>query len=353
MKPGAPLPRSVPQRHRRTLERVLTDDKARVNRQPPTLTRSATEPVLQLKREIKHTSVSSRPSNNVPVSKRYTQREVDIRAASQTTESKQKKKRMTTMNLEKELQGAIAAIKRPDPKVAAREFVETVEKRQAGSHLQSRSDHILAVGVIVDFSGNPKNLLRKPSTQDLQVLATPSRKGRPLPYNLPSLPQIPSTDTCEIDEVQSSSVSYVISSSTRKIPVEEIAIEDNINDENKSIMTIVDQTPTRRPSRLAADTFLPMTRHNPSTPSKGSTSFRKPPNDDRKPMPKLSIVQDAFVVGRDPQRRISPLPMPSVQATPLKQVIPHASSSQTPSPSTHPEESDIYASLGWNYDFDD
>lgn len=133
MKPGAPIPRSGSRKHRRTLERVLTDDRSRHKRQLPTLARSATEPILQVKREVRDTSLSSIPLNKVPISKRYTQREIDLQAASQNTKSKHKK-----MKLDQELQGAIAAIKRPDPKMAGREFVETVEKRQGGSYLQSR-----------------------------------------------------------------------------------------------------------------------------------------------------------------------------------------------------------------------
>ena len=152
IKPGAPIPRSGSQRHRRTLERVLTDDKSRHRRQAPTLARSATEPVLHVKREVRDTSLSTIPLNKVPISKRYTQREVDLQAASQTNVSKQKKK----INLEQELQGAIAAIKRPDPKMAGREFVETVERRQAGAYPQSRLRFVLLVDTIVDAIGKAK-----------------------------------------------------------------------------------------------------------------------------------------------------------------------------------------------------
>lgn len=41
--------------------------------------------------------------------------------------------------MERELQGAIAALKRPNPRMAVKELVEDAEKRTAGSILRSRS----------------------------------------------------------------------------------------------------------------------------------------------------------------------------------------------------------------------
>ena len=99
----------------------------------PSLSRSATEPLVQVKRETSEPTLSSIPVNKVVMSKRYTQREVDLRASTKAAESKMKKK----LAIEQELQGAIAAIKRPNPKMAGVEFVEAVEKRQID--LQSKS----------------------------------------------------------------------------------------------------------------------------------------------------------------------------------------------------------------------
>ena len=61
------------------------------------------------------------------MSKRYSQREIDLHAASQTTEAKLKKK----TGIERELQGAIAALKKPNRRMAAKELVEAAEKRAA------------------------------------------------------------------------------------------------------------------------------------------------------------------------------------------------------------------------------
>ena len=141
-RPGAPLLRQKSRKSRRTLERVLTDDKARHTSQKPSLSRSATEPLLQVKREVSDTTLSSIPLNKVVMSKRYTQREVDLRAASQATEARHKKK----VAIQQELQGAIAAIKRPNPKLAGVEFVESVERRQANRHPSSTLKYLLNLG---------------------------------------------------------------------------------------------------------------------------------------------------------------------------------------------------------------
>ncbi len=67
--------------------------------------------------------------------KRYSQREVDLHAASQATEAKLKKK----AKIDYELQSAIAALKKPNPRMAVKELVEDAEKRVAGSRSRSNA----------------------------------------------------------------------------------------------------------------------------------------------------------------------------------------------------------------------
>lgn len=143
-KPGAEIRRPPQFRQpRRTLERVLTEQKLRDQRSAsrnlaPTLSRSTTEPDLpRLKRECSEISVSSIPLYNVALSKarRYSQREVDLGTVSQSNESKLKRK----AQMEKELRGAIAALKRPNPRMAVKELLEDAEKRTAGSSVRSKS----------------------------------------------------------------------------------------------------------------------------------------------------------------------------------------------------------------------
>ena len=135
-KPGAHVQRHPLPRPRRTLERVLTDDKSALKRRSiPSLTRSVTEPALaQTKREVSETSLSSIPLNRVVMKKRYSQREVDMQKASQLSEGKLKKKE----SVEAELQGAIAALKRPNARAAVKEYVEASELRQTISHAKSK-----------------------------------------------------------------------------------------------------------------------------------------------------------------------------------------------------------------------
>lgn len=135
-RPGVAVNRPQPREARRTLERVLTDEKS--SRRPsPALSRSATDSFLpHLKREPSDVSLSNVPVNRSTFHKsnRYSQREVDLAAVSQAAEAKAKKK----ANVEQELQGAIAALKKPNPRMAVKEFVETAERRAAGARPRSK-----------------------------------------------------------------------------------------------------------------------------------------------------------------------------------------------------------------------
>lgn len=138
VKPGASLQRHHSLKSRRTLERVLTDDKIASRKSSPALSRSATDSMLpSLKREVSDKSMSSIPLNKVPFHKlrRYSQREVDLSTISQANEARLNKK----AGVEKELQSAIAALKRPNPRMAVKELVEDAEKRTASSGLQSKN----------------------------------------------------------------------------------------------------------------------------------------------------------------------------------------------------------------------
>lgn len=134
LKPGASVQRQQSRQPQRTLERVLTDERFAFQKPPPSLSRSATDPVLpQMKREVSDTSLSSIPLNRVTMHRRYSQREVDLHATSQATEAKLKKK----ARVEQELQDAIAALKKPNPRMAVKELVEYAERRAAASHSRS------------------------------------------------------------------------------------------------------------------------------------------------------------------------------------------------------------------------
>lgn len=135
--PGVPIERAHHPKSRKPLERVLTDNKVKFRRPPATLTRSATDSVLpRFKRELSEIAMASIPASRPSLqnSKRYSQREVDLTAVSQATEAKLQRKAA----IEQELQGAIAAMKKPNPRMAVKELVEASDKRAAVS-LNSRS----------------------------------------------------------------------------------------------------------------------------------------------------------------------------------------------------------------------
>lgn len=124
---------------RKTLERVLTDEASAPRRPQPSLSRSATDSIIPgLKRETSDISLAAIPVDRGGIQrpKRFNQREVDLSAVSQATEAKLKKK----ANVEQELKGAIAALKRPNPRLAVKELVESAERRGTGlgSHARSK-----------------------------------------------------------------------------------------------------------------------------------------------------------------------------------------------------------------------
>lgn len=135
-KPGTTIKGPGVRKPRATLERVLTDERTASQRRVPGLSRSKTDSALPgLKREVSDTSLTAISLNKVALhkSKRYSQREVDPRGLFQAVEAKLKKK----ASVEQELRGAIATMRRPNPRMAVKELVDTAERRVAGSHSRS------------------------------------------------------------------------------------------------------------------------------------------------------------------------------------------------------------------------
>ena len=172
-KSGTIIQRPSTRKARRTLERVLTDERLSLQKPPPSLLRSTTDSVLpSLKREVSDSSLMAIPAsrNVMPNLKRYSQREVDLKTVSQVTEAKLRKK----ASIEQELQGAIAALKKPNPRMAVRELVESAEMRAAATVSKSRSRCLpLIANNDILSSTESRNPVRNPFAQDVQVTATP------------------------------------------------------------------------------------------------------------------------------------------------------------------------------------
>ena len=125
-------------KRRKTLERVLTDD--RLTRPGPTasLVRSNTDSAIpRIKREASEVSLSE-----VPVAKglkamprQYSQREVDLAAVSRVAEARLQRKQL----IEQEKNAAIALLKKPNARMAVVDLVESKDQREAGAKARSRS----------------------------------------------------------------------------------------------------------------------------------------------------------------------------------------------------------------------
>ena len=195
LKPGAALQRTHSYKARKPLERVLTDKKI-TSRRPPTLTRSATDSALPgIKRELSDIALSAIPASRPTLqnSKRYSQREVDLTAVSQATEAKLQRKAA----IEQELQGAIAAMKKPNPRMAVKELVEASERRAAmGPRSKSRLKFTQSFSYAYQVIES-RNPTRNSLSQGIQVMATPKVNRRTNLY--PDLPRFP-VPYCQPDE---------------------------------------------------------------------------------------------------------------------------------------------------------
>ncbi|KAI4126427.1 MAG: hypothetical protein LQ341_006879, partial [Variospora aurantia] len=227
-KPGAAVERPQSRQVRRTLERVLTDEKA-ARRPAPALSRSATDSVLpDLKREPSDTLLSNVPSKRSTFHKsnRYSQREVDLGAVSQAAEAKAKRK----ANIEQELQGAIAALKRPNPRMAVKEFVEAADKRAAGAR-----------------SRKSKHPVRNPFAQGVQIMATPSVNRRKDVFSRHQpRPLLSSAMQQGVEEEFPSSCTHVPASTIKAR--EDTVVEGPVGNARQAFMPVIEQTPTRGPS---------------------------------------------------------------------------------------------------------
>ena len=138
-KGGTSIQRSQNRKSRKTLERVLTDNKIVSQHRPPSLARSITDSALpNLKREL-----TEPPLSAIPPSKQMllqSRREVDLTAIFQATEARRKRKEA----IDEELQSAIATLKKPNPRLAVKDLMELAERRTGRTDTKSRSKFTIA-----------------------------------------------------------------------------------------------------------------------------------------------------------------------------------------------------------------
>ncbi|KAL9007163.1 MAG: hypothetical protein Q9188_000097 [Gyalolechia gomerana] len=348
-KPGAAVDRPQPREARRTLERVLTDEKTSRRPTPP-LCRSATDSFLPtLKREPSDVSMPSVPLNRSTFHKsnRYSQREVDLTAVSQAAEAKAKKK----ADVEQELQGAIAALKRPNPRMAVKEFVEAADRRAAG--LKARKS---------------KNPVRNSFAQGVQIMATPSANRRRNVFNSlhSQQPQPPAVDQ-EVEEIPPSSCTHVPASITKE-RTDRVA-GSRLDTVRHRMTPTVEQTPTRGASKSAHVQFADKPRLVGESVELTPSSLTRVKNlvsvqeTCQKPGYRKSLwTTGVWATPSKKTTTIGPdgnLPSLGVEGTPMKQLksvsenVTRSSYNTVSSPASNEGGGSIYKNLGWDDDVDE
>ncbi|KAL1980040.1 hypothetical protein VTN96DRAFT_4708 [Rasamsonia emersonii] len=347
-KPGTVAKRPEPQKSRRTLQRVLTDEKAAASQRGrhPSLARSSTAPSLH---EVKRESVEpSLPSLNttvrggIQVARRVDNREVDLNAVAKQHEAKIKKMHML-MEQKRELDAAINALRRPNRELIAREIAEQTEKRIASTS-----------------SRKSRNPSRNPPGQGVQVMATPkgSRK-KDVGVDLPPPPQ--SLARASVSRQRDTSPP-ALESDISMVPAS--AVRPSFPDPNvdRDEINSIHETPSRGPSKLS-DPLETMVKEAADTPRdlECSRALFKVPN---LPVSRSAGASSTPVSSRlfSGSRSKPETDAPTVQETPPRSVsatLPTVPSSPAPvldtpvkggnrTPMT-PEKS-IYEQLGWDND---
>ncbi|PYH87246.1 hypothetical protein BO82DRAFT_324717 [Aspergillus uvarum CBS 121591] len=264
--PGTPVERQQAQKQsrRRTFQRVLTDQMTSQPRHIPSLSRSNTTPAQA---EARRNSLDpllpiagASVRGGIQKAKRAENREVDLNAVTRQHETKLKKMQML-VEQKKELDAAINALRKPNRELVAKDIADDAVKRHSTGTVHSTSTR------------KPKNPVRNPMGQGVQVAATP-KKGSRKKDAVVGMPPVPTTF------VQSSSISkptFSISSPFNSEPqvIPGSAIRSGslfFGSAGRGEGSTVQETPIRRPAqpRVANPTASPL--------SSGSGAlFRVPP----------------------------------------------------------------------------
>lgn len=407
--PGSEVKRQPPpQKSRRSLHRVLTDEKAAAASQNrhPSLNRSNTAPSKHdNKREsmepLLPTVVSGNVRGGIQV-KRVENREVDLNAVARQHESKMRKVQML-LDQKKELDAAIHALRKPNRELVAKDIAEDASKRVSTGGGSSRK---------------PKNPVRNPHGQGVQVMATPrGNRKRDTVVGLPPLPRSlkPSKSFAgEMDDHSLAESPVMIPSSGRRA----ISFSGPDSDPFKSRraasqgdsrwrqapsteLGTIHETPTRTPSRLLFDTnngdsadtrrsssstkgglfrvpLLPESRSSTTNPASQAMAPSTPVSSRRKNI--ITSTPDSKPLGKAAASMIMETPpkphgLETLSATHIIPVSPamptmHTSQSRAQSPTAvigtpvkatatipvTPDKSQsksIYEQLGWDDDDDD
>lgn len=284
--PGSDVKRDPPvQKPRRSLQRVLTDERAAASQiRHPSLSRSKTAPTQHdTKRDslepMLPTVMSGSVRGGIQV-KRVENREIDLNAAARQHESKLRKVQMLA-DQKKELDNAIQTLRKPNREVVARDIAEDASKRISTGGGSSRKS---------------KNPVRNPLGEGVQVMATPrGNRRKDAIVGLPPLPRSLAPSRSFAGEMEYHSLAespVMIPSSTRRAisfsgpdsttPFSSQRASRKRQREPQPQPTglgSIEETPTRPPSKLFFDCQGTDLAHRPSMsmPSgKGKGLFRVP-----------------------------------------------------------------------------
>ncbi|KAJ5894001.1 DNA replication regulator Sld3 [Penicillium taxi] len=293
VEPGKESKRQPPQKIRRTLQRVLTDERAAAashNRQPsnrqPSLSRSNTVPAKTENR--RRTSidpqlpglVSGTIRGGIQKAKGVENREVDLKAVARQHESKLRKVQLLA-DQKKELDAAIMTLRKPNRQLVAQDIATDASKRVVSTGGSS--------------SRKPKNPVRNPYGQGVQVMATPrGNRKKDVVAGLPPLPRSLVSSRSFAGETEYNSLAespvMIPSSSRRAISFSGadsnpfssggVASRKRARQEPSTELEPIQETPTRPASKMlfgssnADDEIIP--RRLSLSSSKGKGLFRVP-----------------------------------------------------------------------------
>ncbi|KAI2732728.1 hypothetical protein CBS147332_1867 [Penicillium roqueforti] len=265
VEPGGEVKRQQPApKPRRTLQRVLTDDKAAASHaRHPGLTRSNTAPTQHnAKHDIEPllpTVLSGSVRGGIQKAKRTENREVDLNAVARQHETKLRKVQMLA-NQKKELDAAINALRKPNRELVSKDLADDASKR------------------VVSGSGSRKsrNPVRNPFGEGVQVMATPRGNRRKdagvgLPRSL-----APSRSFAGVENSPFESPTMILSSSRRAISfsgADSDPFNAHDNPRSSHLDGAIQETPTRPSSKLFQSDSI--TARRPSS-SSGKGLFRVP-----------------------------------------------------------------------------
>lgn len=275
--PGSEVTRKPPQQKpRQSLHRVLTEQRSSTASQsgPPTLTRSNTAPSKpETKRDPRKQpmepllpTVGSSVRGGIQQAKRTENREVDLNSTLKQHESKLRRAQVLAEQ-KKELDAAILTLRKPNRELVAKDIAEDATKRSSTGGGSSRK---------------PKNPVRNPNGQGVQVMATPRGNRKRDVIGLPPLPRSLAPSRSFAGEMEDHSLAespVMIPSSGRRAasfsgpdsdPFKSRRPEGSGLNKRKA-PTTAQETPTRPSSRLFFDANKPS-----SSTSKGAGLFRVP-----------------------------------------------------------------------------